>query len=186
MTRVERVVEQVKQSRKGNFRPWIYDNKGRIKDNVLCGDVLELLEELKEYEISVTDEYIDRFIKQNEDKGYNTYNYGARVSNDLNYFVYETDDVYIIAMAVHLYGDIRDGYSEYFVVKFDNYYEWFELDSKIQHKRITEDLWAEIDIMRELYEVYDYKNMKSVGEFYAVEIEDLLKQIEEERLKVAQ
>ena len=48
MSRLENVIEQVKASRTGKNHAWIFDD-GKISNNVVCGEVLDLLEELKEY-----------------------------------------------------------------------------------------------------------------------------------------
>ena len=181
MTRLESVIEDVKAARQSKYRPWIYDDNGIIKDSVICGEVLDFLEELKDYEIEVTDEWIDKFISAADTKGYNTYNNGANISNDLNYWLRETKDECIFAIAVHLHGDIRGGYSDYFVVKFEDIYEWYNLESRTQHKPITDTLTADIDIFDELYEVYDYSIDDYVGSFYECEVEDLLNKIKEEQ-----
>ena len=181
MKRINDVIEQVKGARQGTYRPWIYDENGRIKDEVICGEVLDLLEELKDYEIEVTDEWIDKFM--NDNNGYNTYNNNACISNDLNYFTHETDDSYTVVIAVHLRGDIRCGYSDYFAVKFDDFYEWRELESMTQHKMITDNLIADIDILSECYEVYDCEKSETVGTFWAGEIQYLLEAIKEEQEK---
>ena len=183
MKRINDVIEQVKGARQGTHRPWIYDENGHIKDEVICGEVLDLLEELKDYEIEVADEWIDKFIHDNDRNGYNTYNVNACISNDLNYFTHETEDAYTIAIAVHLWGDIRGGYSDYFVVQFDNAYDWFELESRTQHKPITDNLVADIDLFDECYEVYNYDTSEVVGTFWEGEIEDLLEAIKEEEEK---
>ena len=139
--------------------------------------MLDFLEELKDYEIEVTDEWINKFIYAEDTKGYNTYNNAANISNDLNYWLRETEEECIFAIAVHLRGDIRVGYSDYFVVKFDSIYEWFSLESRIQHKPITDALTADIDIFSECYEVYDYNTDDYVGSFYEVEVGDLMEKI---------
>ena len=177
MTRLESVIEDVKAARQGKYKPWIYDDNGKMLDSVICGEVLNLLEELKDYEIEVTDEWINKFIYAEDTKGYNTYNNASNISNDLNYWVRETKDEYVIAIAVHLRGDIRAGYSDYFVVKFENIYEWFELESRTQHKLITDTLTADIDIFSECYEVYDYNTDDYIGSFYEVEVGDLMEKI---------
>ena len=61
MTRLENVIEQVKDARKGVNKPWIFNDDGKIADNVMCCEVLDVLEELKKYEISVSDEWIENF-----------------------------------------------------------------------------------------------------------------------------
>lgn len=177
MLRLDGVIEDVKAARQGKYKPWIYDDNGKMLDSVICGEVLDLLEELKDYEIEATDEWIDEFISAEDTKGYNTYNNGANISNDLNYWIRETEDECIMAIAVHLQGDIRGGYSDYFVVKFEDIYEWFSLESRTQHKPITDTLTADIDIFSECYEVYDYSTDDYIGSFYEVEVGDLMEKI---------
>src|SRR5574344_2830661 len=104
MTRLEKVIEEVKSVRTGLGCAWIFDENGNIRDDVLVGDVLPLLEELKEYEIDITDEEIEEFINDEETKGDNTYNWGANISNDLLIYSQEYDGEITMVIAVHLRG----------------------------------------------------------------------------------
>lgn len=178
MTRLENVIEQVKNARKGEYRPWIFDDNGNVKEDVLCCEVLEMLEELKSYEINVSDEWIDNFLENPEVKGDNTYNVGANISNDLNMNYLKTDEgEEIILFMVHLFGDIRGGYSDYFAVKFDNEYQLYELESVTQSKDVNDHMVADLRIFSDTYSVYDYEKNDDVGEFYYIELEDLLEEI---------
>lgn len=178
MTRLENVIEQVKNARKGENRPWIFDDNGNVKKDVMCGEVLELLEELKKYELNVSDEWIDNFLKNPEVKGDNTYNVGANISNDLNMnYLENSNGEEIIVFMVHLYGDIRGGYSDYFAVKFDYEGELWELESASQSKDVNDHMVADLKIFSETYNVYDYVKQKDIGEFYCIELEDLLEEI---------
>lgn len=178
-TRLENVIEQVKDSRKGKNKAWIYNEDGKIADNVMCCEVLDILEELKDYEINVTDEWIDKFINNPKVKGGNTYNWGANISNDLNFnYIGNDDEEVIMLIMVHLYGDIRGGYSDYFAVKFDSMYEFYELESVTQIKDVKDGMVADLNALRETYNVYDYEKQEDVGEFYCLKLEDLLKEIE--------
>ena len=174
MSRLDKVIEQVKEIRKGNNRPWIFDDNGNISDNVIIGDVLDILEELKDYEINVSDEYIKNF---EADSAYNTYNYNGNISNDLNYEFKEIKDGVIIRIMVHLYGDIRGGYSDYFFVKMDSEYDFLTLESAYQYKDITDTLTVDIHCFLETYSVYDNENQEEIGEFCCLEKEDLLKEL---------
>lgn len=177
-TRLENVIEQVKAARTGKNKPWIFTEDGKIADNVMCGEVLDVLEELKEHEISVSDEWIENFKNNPKVKGDNTYNYNANISNDLNMNYLENDDGEVIMLImVHLYGDIRGGYSDYFVVMFDSMYEFFELESAIQVKDVNEHMVADLNIFSESYNVYDYEKQEDVGNFYELELADLLEEI---------
>ena len=177
MTRLENVIEEVKAVRTGAGRAWIFDENGNLREDVLVGDVIPLLEELKEYEIDTTDEEIKEFINDEETKGDNTYNWNANISNELLIYSQEYDDEITMVIAVHLRGDIRANYSDYFAVKMRGFYEFYELESMLQHKNITDTLVADINLMDEGYGVYDYEHDNDLGEFYEVEIKDALSEI---------
>ena len=177
MTRLENVIEEVKAARTGVNRPWIFDEDGNIREDVLVGDVIPLLEELKEYEIDTTDEEIEEFINDEETKGNNTYNWGANISNDLQIHSKEYDDEIMMVISVHLRGDVRANYSEYFAVKMRGFYEFYELESMLQYKHITDTLVADINLMSEGYSVYDYEHDDDLGEFYEIAIDDALPEI---------
>lgn len=178
MTRLENVIEQVKDSRKGENRPWIFNEDGKIANNVMCCEVLDVLEELKKYEIDVSDEWIENFKRNPKVKGDNSYNWNGNISNDLNMDYLENDDgEEIMLIMVHLYGDIRGGYSDYFAVKFDSVYEFYELESATQMKDVNDHMVADLTIFSECYNVYDYEKQEDVGEFFDLELEDLLEEI---------
>ena len=177
MTRLENVIEEVKAARIGANRPWIFDENGNMREDVLVGDVLPLLEELKEYEIDITDDEIEEFIKDKETKGDNTYNWGANISNNLLINSQEHNDEVTLVMAVHLRGDILVNYSDYFAVKMRSFYEFYELESMFQYKNITETLVANINLMDEYYAVYDYEHDEHLGEFYQIDSKDALSEI---------
>ena len=180
MSRLEKVVEEVKKARIGSGKLWIFDDNGKIKDEVICGEVLKLLADFKDYEINVSDRYIENFLSRDDVKGYNTYNVNAAISNDLDYYVLETNETCIVIMKVHLFGDIRCGYSDYFALKFDSVFDFYSLDNWIQSKEINEQYTATIYLYQECYSVYDYKNDEDVGEYYECEINDLLETLNKE------
>jgi len=186
MLRLDRVIQQVKSARGGANRPWIYDDNGNIASGVIRGDVIPLLEDLKEYELDVTDEDIDRIIEDYRTESDNTYNWGANISNDLNIdFAKDVEingEYYdnVMVIMVHLYGDIRGGYSDYFVVPltWEDLYEDFD-DAVYQSIPINDRYIADVNIFSEGYTVYDHETGDDIGEFYEPEVEDLLKEIEE-------
>lgn len=178
MTRLENVIEQVKDARNGVNKPWIFNEDGKIADNVMCCEVLDVLEELKKYEIDVSDEWIEKFLNNPKVKGDNTYNWNGNISNDLNMNYLENEDgEEIMLIMVHLYGDIRGGYSDYFAVKFDSMYEFYELESATQMKDVNDHMVADLTIFSERYNVYDYEKQEDIGEFFDLELEDLLEEI---------
>ena len=176
MTRLDAVIEDIKEVNKA-CGVWMYDADGNIKDNVICGNVLPLLCELRDYETKATEEFINWIVK-NADRHWNTYNWNANIDHDIDVAEVELDGYTYMAIMVHRYGDIRANYTDRFVVKFDDYYEWSELESIMQYKTICDGRYCvDINIMSEIYSVWDSEKEVSVGEFYEIEVEDLLKEI---------
>ena len=184
MKRLDGIIADVKAARGGANRPWIYDDSGNIASGVICGDVIPLLEALKEYELDVTDEQVEELLEYPIESD-NTYNWGANISNDLNIdFVKDVeingehyDNVMVIM--VHLRGDIRGGYSDYFVVPLTWEDLYNDFDSEVyQSIDINDRYTADVNIFSEGYTVYDRETGDDIGEFYEPEVEDLLKEIE--------
>ena len=81
---------------------------------------------------------------------------------------------------VHLNGDIRGGYTDYFVCHFDYEGEWMELESVNQIKQIDKYILG-INLFSEEYEVYDTEEDEPIGYFYEYDKEGLLERIKEKR-----
>ena len=176
MTRLDAVIKDIEAVNKIGYA-WIYDEDGNIKDNVICGSVLPLLYELRDYEIEATEEFID-WIIEHADRHWNTYNWNANIDHDIDVAELEFDGYTYMAIMVHRYGDIRANYTDRFLVRFDNEYEWFELNSRVQCKEVAGGRYnVDIDIMTECYNVWDSEKEVSVGEFCEIEVEDLLKEL---------
>ena len=182
MSRLDNVIKQVKEARNGKNKPWIFDDKGNIKDDVLICDVLPLLESLKEYEIEISNSEIEKYLESEYYSAENTYNWNANISNDLDWKIYKKDNSNIAIIMVHLYGDIRCGYSDYFVISMGEYDSLIELfsyedfDSTIGYKELNENYIADYEMFSECIIVFD-KDGNEVGEFYETEKEELLKEV---------
>ena len=180
MSRLTDVIEAVKASRVGENRAWIYDENGNISDEVICGNVIPFLEELKEYEINANDEFISEF-KKNA-KNYYTYNYGCCIDTDISIWYKENNPIMIIC--VHLYGDARCGFSEDFVININETLNFplsvlFELDSVMQTVDINDRYCADINIFQEEYDIYDTIECDTIGTDYAIEKKDALENLKE-------
>lgn len=179
MTRLERVIEAVKERRKGS-KSWIYNENHEIADNVMVGDVLIYLKSLKDYEINVTDKWIEKFLKNERAKHHYTYNWNANISNDISFCVLETGHLEeIVAFCVHVGYDARVGFTEWFVCKFE-YETMFEIEGSTQYKYFGPDdrYCADINIFSDCYNVYDYKT-ETDSEHWTIELEELLKELKE-------
>ena len=176
MSRLTNVIEEVKASRIGENRAWLYDENGKISDDVICGDIISYLEELKEYEIDVTDEYISNFKK--DANNFYSYNYSTNIDKDISIWYKENCSVAIIC--VHLYGDARCGFSDDFVVLMDSddtLYQLLQMDSVYQTISLNDRYSADINIFSEEYEVYDYEENKTVGTYWYIEKNELFEEM---------
>ena len=175
-TRLNAVIEDIEAVNKMGYA-WIYDADGNIKDDVICGGVLPLLYELRDYEVESTEESID-WIVENADRRWNTYNWNANIDHNIDVAELELDGYTYMAIMVHRYGDVRANYTDRFLVRFDDCYEWSELESIMQYKAICDGRYCvDINIMSETYNVWDNEEEANLGEFYEIEVEDLLKEI---------
>lgn len=156
---------------------WIYDANGNIKDDVICGDIIPWLTELKDYEIDVDDEFIN-YILENSDNRWNTYNWNANIDHNIDGAEMDIDGYHYVAIMVHRWGDVRVNYTDRFVVRFDDDCEFNELESRMQYKDIKDRYTCDIDIFSEWYNVWDCEKQCNVGEFYDIEVECLLNEIE--------
>lgn len=176
MTRLDAVIKDIKEVNKA-CGAWIYDADGNVKDDVICGSVLPLLYELRDYEVESTEKSID-WIVENADRRWNTYNWNANIDHHIDVAELELDGYTYMAIMVHRWGDVRANYTDRFLVRFDDCYEWSELESITQYKTICDGRYfIDIDIMTECYNVWDNEKEVSVGEFYEFEVEDLLNEI---------
>src|SRR5574344_2991946 len=173
MTRVDAVIKDIKEVNK-TCGAWIYDADGNIKDDVICGNVLPLLYELKDYEVDPTEKSID-WIVENANRRWNTYNWNANIDHHIDVAEVEVDGYTYMAIMVHRWGDVRANYTDRFLVRFYDCYEWSELESIMQYKTICDGRYfIGINIMSETYNVCHNKKEVSVDEFYETEVEDLL------------
>lgn len=178
MSRLDRVIRDVMDCRTMDKHAWIYNDNGEIRDDVICGDVIPFLEELKEYEVNVTDAWVDEFLCHTGKFAFNTYNFNACVSNDLLVYYYENDNTCIVVAAVHLFGDARCNYSDYFACRLGSFQHFLELESAYQSIEINDRFTADVSIFGECYSVYDYVIGEDVGEFCEIEKSELIDELE--------
>lgn len=178
MTRLDTVIKDIKEVNK-ECHAWIYDDNGNIKDDVICGNVLDLLYELKDCEIETTEKSID-WIVEHATNRWNTYNGNTNIDHNIDVAEMNINGYTYMAIMVHRYGDVRVNYTDRFLVKFDSVDEIFYLESRTQFKDVADGRYTcDIDIFSEVYYVWDNEKQIDVGEFYELEVEDLLEAIEE-------
>lgn len=179
MSRLEKVIETVKEIDKSG-RSWIFNKDGSIRADIICGDVLPWLEELKEMEIGVTDKYIDNFKWSMSTNNWYSYNDNCCISHDVS--IWYKRDWPIAIINVHLYGDARCVFDTDFAVKVDGndaFQYLLEMESTTQSKPINDRFVADINIFSECYDVYDSEKGETIGEFCEIDVYDILFEIEE-------
>lgn len=182
MSRIDNIIADIKNVDE-NGHAWIFDADGNIRDDVICGDVVPFLEELKKYEVEFdNDEHEKRAINlilEHATNRWNTYNWNANISHNIDVAELEICGYTYMAIMVHRYGDVRANYTDRFVVKFEDVEEILYLESRLQFKDINDRYTCDIDIFSEYYNVWDNDNQTDVGEFYEIEVADLLNEIGE-------
>ena len=186
MSRLDNVIEQVKARRK-RYDFWIFDENNNIKKSIVCGDTLLYLEELKDYEIEVTDEELQKFLKQESLSRVFTYNGNCNCSEDISIVILDSpnSDCCYAAFCVHIGIDARHGFTDWFMCEFSYESELFGLESATQHKYFGENnrYCADVNLFSEGYYVYDYEIEDEIGYFYDLEVDDLMESIIEEMNK---
>ena len=144
-------------------------------------DILEVLENLKDYEVTEIPLYSDDEeceenqslidIEQNnvenminfleecyeyeETDCNNTYNWASPINHDFYYHIYEskmTDGIFI-TMAVHVYGDVRGNYTDEFLLQFDYIEEFYEvLTYSNKYYYIETENTVEYDVSIDLFD----------------------------------
>ena len=169
LTSIDEVIKTVRQY---GTSSWIWENGEISKDALVC-NIFPILEDAKQFEIELSeDEFRD--IEEDYDTADNTYNYGCNISNELDWK--EKKGVGCIVM-VHLGGDVRGNYTDYFAVESMD--DIFGLDSTFQPKEITDRYIADLNAFSEYYEVYDTVTQDNIGTCYEIDREDAIKWIKE-------
>ena len=114
--------------------------------------ILDVLENLKQYEIEVSAEEFLEIEEYEEIKSDNSYNWGAPISNYFNYRIYKSSlyEGIIVEFSVHRYGDVRCNYTEEIYFRFNNEYEFYEVLEEsnkyftIEKNNIEYDIYIDI------------------------------------------
>lgn len=144
---IREIIKEVQAVREVQKKEGVLSARAEDEKDLIV-DVIPFLESLEKYEIVEemielynyeADEYTDiegsELFEKLEDSGEiveenhdNTYNWCSPLSNDLDFIKYKnvgTDEIYI-KMMVHLGGDIRENYTDYILLKFDDEWEYMD------------------------------------------------------------
>lgn len=167
LTSIDDVIADVREN---GAKGWIWEN-GEIRADVFTCNIFPILEELKSSEIQLDKESFDD-IYENGEAG-NTYNWTANISNDID-FRYK-EGVGCI-MKVHLSGDIRGNYTNWFAI--DSMESLYYADSILQPKSVNERYTADLDALSETYDIYDDETGASYSGCWAFDLKEVLEWID--------
>jgi hypothetical protein len=187
ITTIDEVINQL-----GNHTgAWIFDENGKISDDVIAIDTRDLLQEFKPFEVDADEakQICENLIADGNNtfsdfwgftfsniatQSDNTYNWGSILSHDLNFNEFEYNDEKFVAIMVHLGGDIRGNYSHYFLLRcsFEDLFE-IEFYNTVE----VGDYYADLRWYDDSYEVYNSKTDEYIGTFYESEISNLIEEI---------
>lgn len=194
---IKTIDEIIKDLTENCLGGWIYEN-GKIKDDVLCVDTRELLEEFKQFELPYDEamELCENLIALHGEDAMetmfseftfgdiatssdNTYNWSANISHDINFDCFEYDDEKYVAIMVHRGGDVRGNYTYYAILKCDledlldvEFYPSVDIEGT--------NLVADLRWYSECYDVYNLDTDESYDGYYDLEMSDLLFRLKED------
>ena len=194
ITTIDEIIKDLTENCLG---AWIYED-GKIKDDVLCVDTRDLLEEFKYFELPCDEamELCENLVALHGEeamdstfwgftfggiatKSDNTYNWGATISHHINFDEFQYDGEKYVAIMVHRYGDVRGNYTYYAILKCD-FYDLFDLEFYPSKDIAGTTLVADLKWYAEDYDVYNLDTGELYDGYYEVEISDLLFRLKED------
>ena len=195
---MEKIIELIENLEKENFS----DNDFLIKTS----DILTSLQpyEVQDYIIEEynedIDEYEENYLESKEeyfnylvDNGYininnskcdNTYNWSAKITQDINYYIYENElyNNVLVELSVHLYGDIRCNYTDTILLQFDSIEQFLDV-------LMENNLYKTIEVNNVNYSLYtsffsegievENESNNEYFDIYSYELEDIINDIKE-------
>lgn len=169
------------------------------KDNELkfCLDIRKVLSDLEMFEEEIpkklydeaspddwsngVEEYLETFkgVDINSGKSDNSYNWGSRLTHDVELTTYETEDAFYVKMSVHREGDVRGNYTNDFLLVFDTEEQFYEeiLESQSNNCNYVEiddkSYRIEADFFSEYCNIWCDEDNKSWDEVVCTDIDEL-------------
>lgn len=169
------------------------------KDNELkfCLDIRKVLSDLEGFEEEIpkklydeaspddwsngVEEYLEVFkgVDINSGKSDNSYNWGSRLTHDVELTTYETEDAFYVKMSVHRDGDVRGNYTNDFLLVFDTEEQFYEevLESQSNNCNYVEidgkSYRIEADFFSEYCNIWCEDDQKSWDDVVCTDIDEL-------------
>ena len=149
MTTIQNIINEFQNLEGKEVGKGTYFHQMFTTNNLDTINILDVLENLKSYEIdnfeimNYLDEYEEEILEVSfeefceaeeyeEIKSDNSYNWLSPVSNHFNYRIYQSNlwEGIIVEFKVHKYGDVRCNYTEEIYLRFNGEYEFYEVLSE--------------------------------------------------------
>lgn len=118
--RVKEIYNDLKNNRNG----WVIDENGFVKSNIALVDTLDIITELDNLWCDEEkSKMYDTLFETNDAEDYvvwdNSYNFGAKVTNDYDWKTIAFDNGYVTRVMFHKCGDIRGNYTDNLYIEHD-------------------------------------------------------------------
>lgn len=165
-TRTKEIMAHIVERRLNSDLYCVDRESGKVKDNVLIVDTLNILEELGEYEVcceceGIYNAYVDYIMDSKSVFNLNTYVYNGCISNDICVTIVESvKGTFYMAVEAHIGGDIRGNYCEPIIYEIDYIDLIFSLESIDTCKVVKEN------------GAYYYFNVNAFRDVITVDVEE--------------
>lgn len=182
MSKLELAIENLSELKPIKIEGKLLDLRTYETSNLLMVDTIELMRDLREYEIDMTSEDFHNLDGEVEDLY--TYNFSSRLNHDLMYTVVECeDDTVYVRMKAHRYGDVRINFTNEFYLKFDDmedlrdtlYREYQNVEFEITVDNI--EYIISMGILDEEATVYVKEGYQKACCIFGVEDEEIIEEI---------
>lgn len=195
---IETIDEIIKDLTENCLGGWIFEN-GKIRDDVLCVDIRDLLKEFKQFELPYDEamELCENLIAlHGEDAmdstfwgftfakiatdSINTCNWRPNISHNIQFDEFEYNDETYTAVMVHRWGDVRGNYTYYAILKCD-IDDLLNIEFNYSKDIIGTNLVADFySWASDYYSVYNFETQEDCGEYSTLEMKDLLFELKED------
>lgn len=194
ITTIDEIIKDLTENCLGG---WIYENS-KIKDDVLCIDTRDLLEEFKQFELPYDEamELCKNLIALHggdamegmfcgftfdgiATKSDNTYNWSANISHHINFDEFEYDGEKYVAIMAHRGGDVRGNYTYYAILKCD-FDDLLEIEFYPSKDIAGTNLVVDLRWYSETYDVYNIETGETYDSYWQTEMNDLIAELKED------
>lgn len=127
-------VIKVVEAHRQNSSAWIFEN-GKLKEDIITCDILQFLKDNEDNAIDIDSETFANVKGMSygfeKFEAYNNYNYCGNSSEVIEYHTFSDGWDYYVAIAIHIGRDVRVGYTNFILFRFDSFEEFWDALNQI-------------------------------------------------------